>query len=280
MLTHDHTIAEGGPDWVAAAIRCLETRDPGVKCAIVAGLPSHPGAITVRAVIPLVPGRPAKPELVDPRQLPRRQLGSQAGHAAFVHAICHIEFTAINLALDAAVRFSGMPAAYYADWIGVAKEEAIHYSLLEDHLRSLGYVYGDFVAHDGLWDMAERTADDILRRMALVPRVMEARGLDVTPPMIDRLNAIGDLAGAQILERILADEIRHVAVGSHWFKTVCGDRGLEPETTFAELVAQEFGTLRGSAMNYPARQAAGFSTAELDALSLCERPELAPATKL
>lgn len=183
-----------------------------------------------------------------------------------MHAICHIEFTAINLALDAAVRFCAMPAAYYADWISVAKEEAIHYSLLEQHLHDLGYVYGDFAAHDGLWDMAQRTADDILRRMALVPRVMEARGLDVTPPMIRRLKAIGDVAGAGILERILADEIRHVAIGSHWFTTVCRERGLEPEATFAGLVSTEFGTLRGTAMNYPAREAAGFSTAELDAL--------------
>ena len=266
MLTHDHTIADGGYDWPAAVIRCLEARDPDEKCTLVAALVAHPAAPTVLPVIPRVPGRPAQPELVDPRQLPRRQLGSQPGHAAFVHAICHIEFTAINLALDAAVRFSGMPAAYYADWIGVAKEEAIHYSLLENHLRSLGHAYGDFPAHDGLWDMAERTADDVLRRMALVPRVMEARGLDVTPPMIDRLNAIGDRAGAQILERILADEIRHVAIGSHWFKRVCYDRDLDPEATFAGLVAAEFGALRGSSMNYPARRAAGFSAAELDSL--------------
>lgn len=267
MLTHDHTIADGGCDWIAAAIRCLEIRDPAAKCVRVAALPERPAAFTTRAAIPRVPGRPAQPELVDPRHLPRRQLGTQAGHAAFVHAICHIEFTAINLALDAAVRFPGMPAGYYADWIGVAKEEALHYSLLDRHLRSLGYAYGDFAAHNGLWDMAERTGDDILRRLALVPRVMEARGLDVTPPMIKRLQAIGDLAGAQILERILADEIGHVAIGSHWFKTVCRDRAVDPEATFAELVTAEFGTLRAGAMNYPARQAAGFSTAELDALA-------------
>ncbi len=266
MLTPDHTITTGAPDWVDVAIECLEIRDPREKCALVASLPDDPAALPRPLTLPDVPGRPARPELVDPRQLPRRQLGSRAGHAAFVHAICHIEFTAINLALDAAVRFCAMPVAYYADWIRVAKEEAIHYSLLEQHLHTLGYAYGDFVAHDGLWDMAQRTADDILRRMALVPRVMEARGLDVTPPMIRRLQAIGDAAGAAILERILAEEIRHVAIGSHWFTTVCRDRGLEPEAAFAGLVAAEFGTLRGTAMNYPARVAAGFSTAELDAL--------------
>lgn len=266
MLTHDHTITAGVPDWVAAAIRCLDIRDPQQKCALVARLPSDPAALTRPVTLPVAPGRPGRPELVDPRQLPRRQLGSRTGHAAFVHAICHIEFTAINLALDAAVRFCAMPAAYYADWIDVAKEEAIHYSLLEQHLHSLGYAYGDFAAHDGLWDMAQRTADDILRRMALVPRVMEARGLDVTPPMIRRLHAIGDAAGAAILERILAEEIRHVAIGSRWFAAVCSERGLEPEAAFAELVSAEFGTLRGTAMNYPAREAAGFSAAELDAL--------------
>ncbi len=266
MLTHDHTITAGAPGWAAAALRCLETRDPQEKCTLVAALPGDPGTLSRPLSLPAAPGRPQRPALVDPRQLPRRQLGSQSGHAAFVHAICHIEFTAINLALDAAVRFCAMPAAYYADWIGVAKEEAIHYSLLEQHLRTLGFAYGDFVAHDGLWDMARRTADDILRRMALVPRVMEARGLDVTPPMIRRLNAIGDAAGAAILERILADEIGHVAIGSRWFASVCRDRGLDPAATFAELVSCELGTLRGAAMNYPAREAAGFSAAELDAL--------------
>tara|TARA_R110002096_G_scaffold16991_17_gene58478 strand:- start:961 stop:1776 length:816 start_codon:yes stop_codon:yes gene_type:complete len=266
LLTHDHTITTGASDWVDTAIRCLELRDPREKCALVASLPSDPAALSRPVTLPPAPGRPARPELVDPRQLPRRQLGSRSGHAAFVHAICHIEFTAINLALDAAVRFCGMPPAYYADWIRVAREEAIHYSLLDRHLHTLGHAYGDFVAHDGLWDMAQRTADDILRRMALVPRVMEARGLDVTPPMIRRLNAIGDVAGAGILERILADEIGHVAIGSRWFTAVCRDRGLDPEATFAELVSCEFGTLRGAAMNYPAREAAGFSATELDAL--------------
>lgn len=267
MLTHDHTITTVVPDWVASAIRCLETRDPHEKCALVATLPAAPGTLPCVPALPREPGRPARPELVDPRHLPRRQLGSRTGHAAFVHAICHIEFTAINLALDAALRFEAMPAAYYADWIGVAKEEAIHYSLLERHLQSLGHAYGDFPAHDGLWDMAQRTGDDILRRMALVPRVMEARGLDVTPPMIKRLRGTGDVAGAAILERILADEIRHVAIGSHWFKTVCRERGLEPEATFADLVTAAFGTLRGTTLNYPAREAAGFSRAELDALN-------------
>lgn len=184
-----------------------------------------------------------------------------------MHAICHIEFTAINLALDAVVRFAGMPVDFYTDWAAIAGEEAVHFSLLAAHLDSLGYRYGDFVAHDGLWDMAERTGADVLRRMALVPRVMEARGLDVTPGMIVRLRAIGDDAGAGILERILHDEIAHVLAGTRWFNYACRARGLDPEPTFAELVGAEFGTIRAAALNREARLAAGFSTAELDSLA-------------
>lgn len=212
-------------------------------------------------------GRPALPQLVDPRKLPRRKLGSQAGHGAFVHAICHIEFTAINLALDAAVRFDGMPDEYYRDWIRVAKEEAEHFLLLQRHLNSIGYAYGDFTAHDGLWDMAERTSDDVLRRMALVPRVMEARGLDVTPDMIARLRSVNDCAGAAILERILDDEIRHVAVGSRWFAWLCAARGLDSQATFTQIVTAELGRVRTNHLNRPARLAAGFSESELDCLT-------------
>jgi len=139
--------------------------------------------------------------------------------------------------------------------------------LLVAHLDSLGYCYGDFVAHDGLWDMALRTGDDVLRRMALVPRVMEARGLDVTPSMIDRLNGIGDAAGARLLERILADEIGHVAIGSRWFEVACRERGLEPEHTFIELVRAELGTVRAANLNRSARLAAGFTPGEIDRLA-------------
>ncbi len=215
----------------------------------------------------VAPGRPHKPALVRPRDLPRRQLGSSAGHGAFIHAICHIEFTAINLALDAVVRFAGLPAEFYTDWVAVAAEEALHFSLLETHLHSLSYAYGDFDAHNGLWDMAERTGDDVLRRMALVPRVMEARGLDVTPGMIVRLRAIGDEDGARILERILNDEIEHVRIGSRWFTYACDQRELDPITTFQDIVGVELGAIRSSSLNRGARLAAGFSPAELDSLS-------------
>jgi len=263
MLQQTITDRPENPLDIVAA--CLAEADVARKCASVAALmpvPSRAGGPRVVAV-----GRPNKPALVDPRDLPRRQLGTREGHAAFVHAICHIEFTAINLALDAVVRFEDMPALFYADWLAVAADEARHFSMLAEHLATLGYGYGDFDAHNGLWDMAERTADDVLRRMALVPRVMEARGLDVTPGMIVRLRAIGDEAGARILEHILDDEIGHVAIGSRWFNALCKARDLDPVLTFMELVRAELGTPRTSTINRPARLAAGFSDLELDLLA-------------
>lgn len=185
-------------------------------------------------------GWPDHPELVAPSQLRRRRLGSEEGRAALVHAIAHIEFNAINLALDAACRFRDMPYQYYLDWISVAVDEARHFTMLSDRLQSLGYRYGDFPAHNGLWEMARRTADDCMKRMALVPRVLEARGLDVTPAMIERLTAAGDDETARLLEIILAEEVRHVQIGSHWFHLCCDQRGLEPEATFLSLIAEYF----------------------------------------
>ena len=214
----------------------------------------------------LTPGRPARPRLVSPRELPHRKLGSAHGHPALIHALCHIEFTAINLALDAVVRFDAMPAAYYQDWFGIACEEAEHFSLLAAHLQSLGYAYGDFVAHNGLWEMAEKSAADVLRRMALIPRVMEARGLDVTPAMIKRLQDIDDHDGAAILKRILADEITHVGIGTKWFMAECKNRGLDPIAAFTQTVRSELGALRGGKLNHGARARAGFSQSELDIL--------------
>jgi uncharacterized ferritin-like protein (DUF455 family) len=264
LVTQQHTIADQ-ETLLGAAARCLQQPDPIEKCTgVTLLLESRPRALgDCQAVLV---GRPALPKLVDPRELPRRKLGSKVGHGAFVHAICHIEFTAINLALDAAVQFDGMPREYYQDWIGVAAEEAEHFTLLQRHLNSIGYDYGDFTAHEGLWDMAERTRDDVLRRMALVPRVMEARGLDVTPDMIARLRSVNDVAGAVILERILDDEIRHVAIGSRWFAWLCAARGLNSQATFTQIVAAELGMVRANHLNRSARLAAGFSESELDCL--------------
>lgn len=214
-----------------------------------------------------VAGHPDKPLLVEPSKVRRRRLGSEEGRAALIHAIAHIEFNAINLALDAAYRFRDMPRQYYIDWISVAADEARHFTLLSTRLQSMGFNYGDFPAHNGLWEMARRTADDCMKRMALVPRVLEARGLDVTPGMIERLKVAGDEDTVRILQVILEEEVRHVEIGSYWFRSCCDQRGLEPESTFLALLKEYFnGSLRGP-FNIPARMMAGFTQREMDAIS-------------
>ena len=213
-----------------------------------------------------MPGRPPKPALVHPRDLPKRGLGTPEGRAAFIHAIAHIEFNAIDLAWDAVYRFRGMPDAYYADWVSVANDEARHFAMLRERLQQLGYDYGDFDAHNGLWEMAEKTAHDGLARMALVPRVLEARGLDVTPGVIVKLKSLDDSATVEILETILREEVAHVAAGSRWFRWFCERAGVEPEARFRELLAEYArGVLRGP-FNIEARSAAGFGEDELAAL--------------
>lgn len=215
----------------------------------------------------VVPGRPERPVLVEPRELADRKLTSPEGRAALVHAVAHIEFNAINLALDAIYRFRDFPADYYRDWLGIAVDEARHFGWLSARLAELGHRYGDFPAHNGLWAMAVQTADDPLARMALVPRVLEARGLDVTPGMIRRLAGAGDRATVAILERILAEEIGHVAAGTRWFKHCCAARGCEPLPTFLGLLERvPPGALRGP-HNVDARRSAGFTEAELAALA-------------
>lgn len=209
------------------------------------------------------PGRPPRPRLVEPSRLPRRRLGGDEGRAALVHAVAHIEFNAINLALDALYRFRGMPPDFYVDWLSVASDEARHFEMLQERLRGLGYAYGDFPAHDGLWEMAEKTAGDCLERMALVPRVLEARGLDVTPGMMQRLGQVGDHATVAILDVILAEEVRHVEIGTRWFRHCCALADLDPETTFFDLLERHFGgTVRGP-FNLEARLQAGFTAAEM-----------------
>lgn len=208
-------------------------------------------------------GRPPRPELVPPQQVPRRELSHPEGHAALIHALAHIEFTAINLAVDAAYRFQGLPGAFYADWLKVAAEEAYHFRLLRDHLRGLGHDYGDFPAHGGLWELAVKTTHDPLARMALVPRLMEARGLDATPGIRRKLAAHGDMAGAAILDIILRDEITHVAAGDRWFRHLCAERGLTPEATWRRLVQDYDVPKPRRPFNEAARRAAGFSAEEL-----------------
>lgn len=210
-----------------------------------------------------VPGRPERPRRVDPAAVPRRSPFTTEGRAALLHAVAHIEFNAINLALDAVWRYADLPPDFYRDWWQVAAEEAHHFILLREHLQTLGHDYGDFDAHDGLWTMARKTAGDVLARMALVPRTLEARGLDATPPMQARLARAGDARAVEILEVILRDEVGHVAIGNRWYRWCCQQRGIDPESVYPEL-AQRYGAprLKGP-FNWEARRRAGFSPGEL-----------------
>lgn len=211
-------------------------------------------------------GRPAKPILVTPGDVPRRRLGTKAGLVALIHAITHIEFNAINLAWDAVYRFRDLPQQFYSDWVRVADEEAYHFQLLRARLNDLGHDYGDLPAHNGLWEMTKKTDYDPMVRMALVPRVLEARGLDVTPGIIKRLRNAGEEKTAAILEIILRDEVGHVKIGSHWFKYFCDQRGLDSVQTFRALINQYFTGQLSGPFHYETRQKAGFSIAELKAL--------------
>jgi uncharacterized ferritin-like protein (DUF455 family) len=198
--------------------------------------------------------------------VPSRTPFTPQGKAALVHAIAHIEFNAINLALDAAFRFAHMPRAFYVDWLRVASEEALHFNLLREHLQSLGHDYGDFDAHDGLWMMTQRTAADVVARMALVPRTLEARGLDATPPLQDKFARAGDARAVEILGVILRDEVGHVAIGNRWYRWLCERDGLDPVKHYAELTRRYEAPKMRPPFNWAARQAAGFTTEELNRL--------------
>jgi uncharacterized ferritin-like protein (DUF455 family) len=239
----------------AVAFAAVDSQAPWVIDAI------EPGVVAIP-----VPGRPPTPVLVPPNQLAQRKLNTVEGRAALIHAVAHIEFNAINLAWDAVYRFPGLPDDYYRDWASVAADEARHFQLLSARLSQLGFRYGDFPAHDGLWQMACDTAHDVMVRMALVPRVLEARGLDVTPGMIERLRRAGDAATIDVLEVILREEVRHVAIGSRWFATICAQRGLRPRDTFLALVQSQAAPLR-LPFNVAARLQAGFDQAEIDGLT-------------
>ncbi len=215
-----------------------------------------------------IPGRPATPILVNPGLVKRRSMATQEGRAVLIHALAHIEFNAINLALDAIWRFANMPNAYYQDWLKVAAEEAYHFDLLNTHLKTQGFQYGDFPAHNSLWEMVSKTTDSILARMALVPRTMESRGLDALPPIQEKLSQANDHEAVALLQIILNDEIGHVEIGNRWFNYLCQQQSLDPIKAYAELVERyEAPKLRGP-FNYQARKAAGFTEAELAALEI------------
>jgi len=258
------------PELRAQALLCLTETDPAAKTAGVAALArAHlAGALALDIHAELapgaaIPGRPARPELVSPRLLGRRSMASLEGRAMLVHALAHIEFNAVNLALDALWRFPGMPAAYYGDWLRVAAEEARHFELLSAHLESLGWRYGDFAGHDSLWEMVARTSGDVLARMALVPRTMEARGLDAIPPLRAKLAQAGDHGAAAILDILLREEVGHVEIGNRWYFYLCDRRGLEPVATYDALTAQYRAPVLKGPFNVEARRQAGFTEAEL-----------------
>ncbi|WP_439588268.1 ferritin-like domain-containing protein [Hydrogenophaga sp.] len=260
------------------ALRALCISDPGEKVAATHALfhDQQAGHTHLDAEEPLqpdagaaLPGRPDRPELLPPKEVPQRSPFTPPGLAMLLHAVTHIEFNAINLALDAVWRFSRMPADFYADWLLVAHEEAVHFTLLRNHLQSLGHDYGDFAAHNSLWEMCERTQHDVTARMALVPRTLEARGLDATPPMQARLRKVGTpeaQRAVDILDVILRDEIGHVAVGNRWYGWLCAQRGIEPLSHYRRLAREHSAPRLKPPFNDTARQAAGFSQAELDAL--------------
>lgn len=215
------------------------------------------------------PGHPSQPLLVAPALVPRRSPFTLAGHAALVHSIAHIEFNAINLALDAVWRFAGLPEAYYRDWLRVAAEEAQHFSMLQAHLQTLGHHYGDFTAHDGLWTMCEATQDDVVARMALVPRTLEARGLDATPLIQAKLHKVGTpaaLAAVRILDVILAEEVGHVAIGNHWFHWLCERDQIDAATFYAAAALRYRAPTLKPPFNLAAREAAGFTPSEIATL--------------
>ncbi|WPB58172.1 ferritin-like domain-containing protein [Xylophilus sp. GOD-11R] len=254
------------------ALDALLLADPAEKAAAASVLYREFERMTLSPTAPPgpadphnLPGRPARPELLSHTQVARRSPATPEGRAALLHAVAHIELNAINLALDAIWRFDGMPPDYYRDWARVAAEEAHHFSLLRAHLRSQGCDYGDFPAHQGLWTMCERTAHDVTARMALVPRTLEARGLDAAPPMQAKLRHVGTpdaLAAVAILDVILRDEIGHVAIGNRWYRWLCDRDGLEPVAHYRLLTRLHQAPAPKPPLNIAARRLAGFTEEE------------------
>jgi len=260
------------PFALSALCRC----DPNEKVQAVQSLwdQQHAMTLVTSAIITptaelSLPGRPSLPHLIPAKHVPTRTPFTPEGLAALLHAVCHIEFNAINLALDAVWRFPNMPEPYYTDWLRVAYEESQHFEMLHTHLQSLGYHYGDFDAHDGLWHMCQKTADDVLARMALVPRTLEARGLDATPLIQTKLRKAATpeaLKAVELLDIILRDEVGHVAIGNHWYRWLCEQRGLDPVSLYGDLVQRYEAPKLRPPFNEEARKRAGFTETELSYL--------------
>ncbi|WP_413230787.1 ferritin-like domain-containing protein [Pelistega ratti] len=249
------------------ALFALQQTDIAQKSQLVRdiSLETHPllPEQIITNTLPL-PGRPDRPELVDPRSVKVRSVGSEQGRAALLHAIAHIEFNAINLALDIIWRFPHMPPQFYTDWLRVAKEEVYHFTLIHEHLNQLGFQYGDFSAHSGLWDMSEKIQNDLIARLALVPRTLEARGLDVNPAMQEKFKQIGDTKAVEILSIILRDEIGHVEIGNRWYKYMCQEQHLDPIQYYTELLIRYHANKPKGPFNIADRIKAGFTQEEID----------------
>lgn len=251
-----------------AAVTVLKTADPAEKVALTAKarlfwlekLPFDDVAFGTGTTPPDRPARPAKPNLLPPNQVPRRRINRAAqGRIALLHAIAHIELNAIDLAWDIIARFGAeMPDAFLADWCTVAYEEGFHFSILRHRLRQLGADYGDLPAHGGLWESSQKTADDLMARLAIVPMVLEARGLDVTPQMIIKLQQVEDFDTAVLLQRIHDDEISHVAAGKRWFDHLIGQKGEAAREQWQNLVLTRFQGDLKPPFNKPSRDKAGF----------------------
>lgn len=258
------------PSLFDSAAQCLAEPDPARKVTLThaAATAFRSGELGIPDDAPpprpiTAPGRPEAPRLVHPRDVPQRGMGTVEGRAAFLHAIAHIEFNAINLAWDAVYRFRGMPEGFYADWVGVADDEARHFAMLTARMAELGAAYGDHDAHNGLWEMAEKTAGDVTARMALVPRTLEARGLDATPAVRAKLAQVGDHEAAAILDIILRDEVGHVAIGNRWYHWLCTRDAKDPVALYAELAVRHKAPSPRGPFNREARRAAGFSDEEM-----------------
>ena len=290
-MTRFQNNAQAASDLRDMALQALMSPDVGTKIQLALNLEGNTrkdyraNAQALTSDLPF-PGRPARPVLTHPAKVPRRSPATQEGRAALIHAIAHIEFNAVNLALDAVWRFDDMPGSYYQDWAKVAREEAYHFSLLRTHLRSLirtddlpAWDYGDFPAHDNLWAVCHETRLNIVARMALVPRTMEARGLDATPQIQAKLRQVGTpdaLRAVALLDIILKDEVGHVAIGNHWFRWLCQRDGHDPVRQYA-IMAREFGAPRlKPPFNLQARQLAGFTPEELT--ELCTQPADRPGS--
>jgi uncharacterized ferritin-like protein (DUF455 family) len=247
------------------ALQLLLERDPDRKSALTLELSVQGTVDSIEQLIEPdgIPGRPTKPELFPKLQTMHLSLKTDKGKAQLIHSLAHIELNAIDLALDVIWRFTGMPTQFYCDWMKVAKEEAYHFTLLRDHLRALGYQYGDFPAHNGLWEMAERTKHNLIARLALVPRTLEARGLDASPAVKAKLIGAGDHKAGEILEIILLDEIGHVAIGNRWYRYLCQKHGHDSIALSQELASQYNAPKLRGPFNIAARRAAGFEEAEL-----------------